>query len=67
MPQIVVRTFTDIISLTPHISQQNCEIANEESYNIFSAFCMSGGLQPLVHIIFLTTCQGWNYLLPFIW
>lgn len=30
---------------------------------MFSAFCMSGGLQTLVHVIFLTTHRGWNYLL----
>lgn len=40
-------------------SQQTRGVTKEEGY-IFSAFCKSGGLQTLVHLIFLTH-HGWNY------
>lgn len=33
------------------------------SYDMFSGFYTPGGLQTFIHAIFLTTHQGWSYLL----
>lgn len=43
--------------------QQTGRVTNEESYDMFSGFYMPGGLQTFIHAIFLTTHQGWSYLL----